>query len=197
MDLKNSILVASPTLRCPFFHRTVVLLVDHREEGSLGFVVNKPSESSLEEVLTQVGLEDRAETGEPGGPLLSPVMLGGPVSTNTGWVVFDTEASGLDFSPTLTESILDLDNGIGVCANLDMLEHIVGGRGPDRFLMMLGYAGWGPGQLDDEIREGSWIPVDLDPRLLFATPVEDRWTSALAKMGIDPARMTAAVVAEA
>jgi len=64
-------------------------------------------------------------------------------------------------------------------------------------VMMLGYAGWGPGQLDEEIREGAWIPVDLDPRLVFDTPVEDRWRQALAVQGIDPARMVGGVVADA
>ena len=120
-------------------------------------------------------------------------MVGGPVSPNSGWVVFDHNRSGQPEA----EGILTLENGLGVCANLDMLEEIVRGDGPPSYLMMLGYAGWGPGQLDDEIREGAWIPVDLDPKVVFDTPAADRWDLAFETLGIDPLRMTSPFVADA
>jgi putative transcriptional regulator len=177
--------VAAPSLSCPFFNHTVVLLVDHREDGSLGFVINKPADIELGALLEQVGFEGKA-------PHREPVMLGGPVSPETGWVVFDPK--GQDGGE---EGVLALDDRLVVSANMDVLERIANGEGPESYMMMLGYAGWGPGQLDDEIREGSWIAVDLDAKLVFDTPLEDRWKAALAQLGIDPARMPGTFVADA
>jgi putative transcriptional regulator len=185
-ELGSCLLAASPSLRCPFFNHTVVLLVDHQDEGSLGFVINKPSEVSFGDLLTQIGL------GTNGVDLGRPVMLGGPVSPNTGWVVYDSTRGA-----ALGDAAVELPSGFGVSANLGLLEQIAQGFGPDNYLMMLGYAGWGPGQLDDEIREGAWIPVDLDRRLLFDVDVGDRWATALGTLGIDPARMAGAFVADA
>lgn len=180
--LKACFLVASPSLQCPFFNHTVVLLVDHRDDGALGFVVNKPSDVDFEEILDQIGLEDATIPGS------TAVMLGGPVSPNTGWVVFDPTRKCADREGVLVVGDKTVEQ-VGVSANMDLLEDIAKGDGPSRFVMMLGYAGWGPGQLDDEIRDGAWIPVDLDPKLVFETPVDDRWNAALSTLGIDPARV--------
>ena len=138
-DLKSCFLVAAPTLRCPFFHHTVVLLVDHRDDGSLGFVVNKCADVSFTEVLTKVGIAGSL-VGNPTFDENKPVMVGGPVSPNTGWVVFD-RAGG---NQPDAEGILELENGLGVCANMDMLEEIARGDGPPSYLMMLGLRGMGP-----------------------------------------------------
>lgn len=186
-ELQPCFLVAAPSLRCPFFNHTVVLLVDHREDGSLGFVVNKPAEVGLGDLFDQIGV-DRNGSPPPDGP----VMLGGPVAPETGWVVFDPS-----IGEHPDEGVLHIARRLGVSANREMLEEIARGEGPLSYLMMLGYAGWGPGQLDDEIQEGSWIAVDLDPILVFDTPVEQRWKAALATLGIDPARVTSSVVADA
>jgi len=186
-EIAPCFLVAAPSLACPFFNHTVVLLVDHREDGSLGFVVNKAADIELSSLLEQIGIEVDNASFEG-----DPVMLGGPVSPETGWVVFDPSVG-----PHPGEGVLTLAPKLGVSANLEVLEEIAKGAGPERYLMMLGYAGWGPGQLDEEIREGSWIAVDLDPKLVFRTPVEERWAAALATLGIDPARMAANVVADA
>ncbi len=186
-EIAPCFLVAAPSLTCPFFNHTVVLLVDHRDDGSLGFVINKPADIELGSLLDQIGIDvDVPNFGE------EPVMLGGPVSPETGWVIFDQKTVAHP-----SEGVLSLTPELGVSANLEVLEEIARGDGPDSYLMMLGYAGWGPGQLDQEIREGSWIAVDLDPKLVFRTPVEDRWSAALATLGIDPARMAATVVADA
>jgi putative transcriptional regulator len=186
-ELSPCFLVAAPSLSCPFFNHTVVLLVDHREDGSLGFVINKPADLPLDALLEQVGIDT-----DDGAPTGSQVMLGGPVSPETGWVVFDP-TRGLHPN----EGVLTLGQGLGVSANMQVLEDIAKGKGPESYLMVLGYAGWGPGQLDDEIREGAWIAVDLDPSLVFETPIEDRWSAALGKLGIDPARVAGTFVADA
>lgn len=187
-DLKVGFLAASPNLSCPFFHRALVLLVDHREDGSLGFVVNKESDMSFREILSEVGIEAAGSSGQE--PL---VHTGGPVSPDTGWLVFDSAFVG----EKNDEGVVALENGFAVSANLDLLKLIAEGEGPESYLMMLGYAGWGPGQLDDEIRQGSWIPVDVDVKTLFDTPIADRWEASLASLGIDPRRMSATNVADA
>jgi len=186
-EIAPCLLVAAPSLACPFFNHTVVLLVDHREDGSLGFVVNKPAELELGVLLEQIGIEVEERARRE-----ATVMLGGPVSPETGWVVFDPT-----HGEHPEEGVLSLHPSLGVSANLEVLEDIARGAGPEDYLMTLGYAGWGPGQLDEEIREGSWIAVDLDPKLVFGIPIEERWTAALATLGIDPAHVAASGVADA
>lgn len=186
-ELEPCFLVAAPSLACPFFNHTVVLLVDHRDDGSLGFVVNRPAELGFGEILQQIGVEV-----SPGTPVDAPVMLGGPVAPETGWLLFDP-AEG----EVLDEGVLRIHRNLAVSANPDMLDVIARGEGPTDHVMLLGYAGWDPGQLDQEIREGSWIVVDLDPALVFDLPTDERWGAALAKLGIDPARVVGTRVADA
>ncbi len=186
-ELEPCFLVAAPSLACPFFNHTVVLLVDHRDDGSLGFVVNRPSDLKLGEILSQIGVPVGAQT-----PTADVVMVGGPVAPETGWLVYDPSNGEAP-----DEGVLQVHERLAVSANPDMLEIIARGDGPSAHMMMLGYAGWGPGQLDQEIREGSWIVVDLDPELLFALPTDERWVAALAKLGIDPARVVGTRVADA
>jgi len=172
--LSPGLLVAAPSLRCPFFNHTLVLLVDHGEEGSFGFVLNKPAEVQLASVLSELDLAaDLAPE--------VPVMLGGPVSPQTGWVVFERASLDAELS-----EILDVDAGVSLTASVKMLEAFAAGQGPGRALLLLGYAGWGPGQLEDEMRDGSWFPMDVDPRLLFDVAPEERWDAALAQLGIEP-----------
>jgi len=168
------LLVAAPSLRCPFFNHTLVLLVDHGREGSFGFVLNKPAQVQLASVLSELDLSSEL------APKV-PVMLGGPVSPQTGWVVFERESLS-----TQLEEILDVDAGVSVTASVKMLEAFAEGHGPDRALLLLGYAGWSPGQLEDEMRDGSWFPMDVDPRLLFDVAPAERWDAALAQLGIEP-----------
>ena len=185
--LKPCLLVASPALDCPFFRRTVVLLVDHREDGSLGFVVNREAPLPFDEVLRQVGLTpDPAHRAE--------VMLGGPVSPETGWLLFDPSDGLLGEEQ---DGIIRVSKTIGVSANMAILERIATGTGPLRRAMLLGYAGWGPGQLDQEIREGSWVTTDLDAGLVFDVPTEDRWRRSWESIGFDPSQMVRSTVAEA
>lgn len=186
-DLSPGFLVAAPSLSCPFFNHTVVLLVDHGEDGSFGFVVNRPAAVGFGQVLGELGIEVEA-TPAPD----APVMVGGPVSPEAGWIVYDPH--GFTSPP---EGSIKVTESVAVSASLDMLHILAAGQGPARRIMMLGYAGWAPGQLDDEIREGAWIPVDLDPALLYETPTDDRWAAALATLGIDPARVVGRTVADA
>lgn len=180
-EIAPGFLVASPSLLDPNFSRTVVLLVDHRPEGSLGFVVNRPAQVRLRAMIESLGL-----SLEPAQVVDSPVLVGGPVAPNTGWVVFEHFGA----VPPEGEDIVRVSDRLAVSASRELLEARVREQHDGRMLLVLGYAGWGPGQLDAELAQGAWIPVDLDERIVFDTPYDDRWSDALRLLGIDPARLT-------
>lgn len=186
MDPRPSLLVASPSLHCPFFGNTVVLLVDHDADGTFGFVLNKPSPLGASEILGELQLLPEGACSD------LPVMIGGPVSPETGWVVFDPRDA-----PEIPGDTMHLTSELAVTASLSMLESIARGDAPRRALLALGYAGWAPGQLEREMREGSWIPVDADAEIVFDAPVEERWEVALRGLGIDPRRLVVAKMAQA
>ncbi|MBX3246155.1 MAG: YqgE/AlgH family protein [Myxococcales bacterium] len=179
MELAPGFLVAAPSLRCPFFNHTLVLLVDHGDEGSFGFVVNKEAPLDFRGVAEELGLELE-------DPRVAdvPVLRGGPVAPETGWIVFDPEGA-----PEVPGDVLHVTARLALTASVDMLRAMAAGQAPRRALLTLGYAGWSPGQLEGEMREGSWIPVDLDPALLFERPIAERWELALQSLGIEPGRV--------
>lgn len=185
-ELAPGFLVAAPVLLDPSFRRTVVLLVDHRPEGSLGFVINRPANVTLGGMVEALGL-----TQGDGAVPQAPVLVGGPVAPDTGWIVFEPTALR-----TGGEEIVEVSKNIAVSASRELLERMVRAGGPGHMMLVLGYAGWGPGQLDAEIAQGAWIPVDLDARIVFETPHDERWVAALRSLGIDPARLTTAAPCE-
>lgn len=177
--------MASPGLACPFFHHTVVLLVEHGPSGSLGFVVNRPRPLPVSVLFETMELPcaEAARDGE--------VWTGGPVAPETGWVLFDRQSGEAPFDS------LDLGPRIGLSASREVLEALASGFGPQHYAVILGYAGWGPGQLDKELTEGSWIVTDVDASLILDRPSEERWEAALATLGIEAGRVFAHTVAEA
>lgn len=177
-ELAPGFLVAAPTLRDPNFSRSVVLLIDHREDGSLGFVINKKARVPFESVIEELELGDDEQP-----PPDVPVLVGGPVAPNTGWIVFDPT-----HSPMALETTIEVSPRIRVSASKELLEQLATtpAEEAERHMLVLGYAGWGAGQLDEEIRQGSWIPVDLDEKVVFDAPYEERWELALSVLGIDP-----------
>ncbi len=178
-ELSPGLLAASPSLRCPFFHHAVVLLVDHDEDGTFGLVLNRESDVTFAQVATQLDLE----LVEGGSALEVPVLTGGPVSPETGWVLFDPA----EHAPR--GDALQLSERLALSASMLTLEALGRGEGPERALLALGYAGWAPGQLERELREGAWLPLPLDERIVFDVPVSRRWRCALSSLGIDPARV--------
>ena len=184
--LAPGFLVAAPILRDPNFAGSVVLMVEHSEQGALGFVINRVARAKLTQVLSQLGLGDLEVQVEV------PVMLGGPVSPQTGWVVFET-----GHAPTTREDVLLVTESLGVSASKQFLVDAVTGHGDGKAMLVQGYAGWGPGQLESELRQGVWIPVDLDARVLFATEAEQRWAGALGVLGIHPASLPRTQIAQA
>ncbi len=171
--------MASPDLLDPNFNQTVVLLVDHREEGSLGFVVNRVADISFNAVVEELGL-----TEDHQAPPEVPVLVGGPVAPHTGWIVFDPRTRTEPF-----ESAIEVNDRLQVSASRALLEELAQQADADRHLLVLGYASWGPGQLDQEIREGSWIPVDVEDSVVFDSPYDERWDAALSALGINPMQL--------
>lgn len=184
-NISPGFLVAAPSLRDPLFDRSVVLLVEHRAEGSLGFVVNRRASMSMSRVLDDLGLPVPPSAAD------DAVLIGGPVSPHTGWIVFDPHEA-----PDAGEGTIVVSEHVAVSASRRLLESIARGEGPARHLLVLGHAGWGAGQLDDELQRGAWIPTELDASTVFDTPIEERWARALGSLGIDPARLVS-VIAEA
>lgn len=178
-ELAPGFLVAAPSLREPPFERSVVLLVEHGTDGSLGFLVNRAASVSFSEVAALLGLEAGPRVDE------TPVFDGGPVAPESGWIVFDPKRAD---QATLEDAVRVSDD-VAVSASRELLESIAADGGPERRLLALGYAGWAAGQLDGELSRGVWIPVDLAPEIIFDVPPEERWNAALMSAGIDPARM--------
>jgi len=186
-SLAPGFLVAAPSMRCPFFNHTLVLLVDHDEDGSFGFVINRSTDLQIDDVFKEVGITTASST------VNAPVLLGGPVSPEAGWILYDAEG----VPQPSTGKTIAVGDRIRCSASIEILERIARGDGPETCAMMLGYSGWGAGQLESEMKQGSWIPVDLDYSLVFETPLERRWEAALATLGIDPARVIDSRIASA
>jgi putative transcriptional regulator len=166
--MKPSLLIASPQMHDPFFEKTVVLVWTHDEDGALGVIVNRLLKQHLPEVLQA-----------PDGVDLSPyaasqVAWGGPVEPNVGTVVSKVAVD--------EDEGWNLEGGLSVTRSLDALLRLIGAR--EQLLLCLGFAGWGPGQLDQEIAEGSWLWTDCDMSLVFEVPVAERYDRALATLGL-------------
>ncbi len=176
-SLRNQLLIAMPRLEDPNFSRTVTLICEHNEDGALGLVLNRPLDLSVAEVLSQMGMETLS-----GLDLELPVLEGGPVQPEHGFVLHRPAG--------LWKSTLVIDGDLAVTTSRDILEAIARGDGPERYLLALGYAGWGGGQLEQEMADNAWLSGPVDQRLIFDTPLEERWEAAAALLGIDLARLS-------
>lgn len=168
MAVEPGFLIASPQMRDPNFHRAVVLLVQHSPEGALGLVVNRETPVRLADVV------EHLDVGATPARANRAVLWGGPVERGAGFVLFRGRAP----------EGWQIRSDFSVSASKERLAALVA-AGAD-FHLCLGYAGWGPGQLDREFEDGSWIHVDASPDLLFETPVGDRYDRALAQLGVSP-----------
>ncbi len=176
-SLANHLLIAMPSMRDPNFARTVTLLCQHDENGSLGVVINRLIDDfSFADVLEH--LEIRAS----GDSRALPVHSGGPVHPELGMVLHDLDRDW--------QSTLRVGESLGLTTSLDILEAISEGGGPSRSLMLLGYAGWASGQLEHELQENAWLCAPADPRIIFDTPIEERWSLAAAQIGVDLATLS-------
>ncbi len=170
--LGNHFLIAMPKLADPNFFHTVTYLCEHNEEGALGIVINRPIKLTLREILQQMELEPvRDEIGN------QPIYLGGPVQQDRGFVLHRPLGDW--------EATLQVSEAIGVTSSRDILTAIAEGKGPDDSFIALGYAGWGAGQLEQEMAANAWLSGPADERIVFEMPPEQRWEAAAAKLGVD------------
>ncbi|USI72665.1 YqgE/AlgH family protein [Sphingomonas morindae] len=168
----GQLLLAMPGIGDPRFDHAVIALCVHDENGALGIGIGRHADGvTLHTLMAQLGID-------PGVAPDSPIFVGGPVEPNRGFVVHSRDWGG--------ESSVDVAGRWMLTSTLDVLRAIAEGRGPSRWLAALGYAGWGEGQLDDEIRRNGWFNAEGDPALLFDAPVEQRWRRGFTAAGIDP-----------
>ncbi len=173
-DLTGKLLIAMPGMGDPRFEHSVVYLCSHRDDGAMGLIVNKPAaDIRLSDLLEQLDIGPESEARD------LPVHFGGPVEASRGFVLHSR-----DYASNLQTLAVSPD--IGMTATLDVLEDIARGNGPARVLMMLGYAGWGSGQLEAEIGMNGWLTADADPELVFGADDETKWAAALKTLGVDP-----------
>jgi putative transcriptional regulator len=177
IDLTNQFLIAMPGMADETFAGAVVYLCEHTEKGALGLVINKPIDIKLRSLFEKVELKlESDELAE------QPVFFGGPVQTERGFVLHEKRAD----SATAYNSTLSIPGGLAMTTSKDVLEAMADGSGPGKVLVTLGYSGWQPGQLEDEIGRNGWLNVDADPKVIFDTPIEQRYTQALSLLGVDP-----------
>lgn len=171
--LAPTLLVAMPQLQDENFTKTVVLLCEHREEGAMGLVINRQTETRASAI---VQLEPPLEHDNG-----MPVWIGGPVDPARGWLLIgDDLGDGIEVSP-----------GLYLSASRDLLRRIL--QAPDlrhRSRFLVGYAGWGPRQLDGELAASAWLTVPVDKQLLFETPSDELWEVAIRRLGIEPHSLT-------
>ncbi len=186
MNLTHHFLIAMPGMEDASFARSVVYLCEHSQRGALGLIINKPTDINLQ------GLFDKVELSLGRADLTNaPVFLGGPVQTERGFVLHEplrgtTEASD---EPAYASTMV-IPGGLEMTTSKDVLEALATGAGPRRVLVTLGYSAWGEGQLESELAENSWLTVEADLAVIFETPVEKRYDTALGLLGLEAWRLS-------
>jgi putative transcriptional regulator len=181
--LANQFLIAMPGMVDPNFAGSVIYLFEHTERGAMGLVVNRPTEVDLATLFDKIELKLEITT-----LLDQPVYFGGPVQIERGFVLHELTAQAL------YRSSLAIPGGLIMTTSKDVLESVAAGNGPSRFLMTLGYAGWGAGQLEEEITLNGWINVPLSQQqmidIIFDTPFSKRYERTMSHLGFDPSRLS-------
>lgn len=179
-DFTGKLLIAMPGMSDPRFEKSVIFVCAHSDEGAMGLIVNKPAEDLLfADLLEQLSIRPLQMTRDV------LVHFGGPVEHGRGFVLHSS-----DYSSNV--STLEVDDGFGMTATLDILEDIARGAGPLAVVMALGYAGWGPGQLESEIARNGWLTCDATHEIVFATQADVKWEAALRSLGVDALTLSAA-----
>ena len=171
MTLAPCLLLSMPQLTDPNFARSVVLLCEHAPEGAFGLIVNRPSDISAADAVHM------QPPAEPSNGL--PLLLGGPVEPQRGWILTSQPPSDIEYR--------ELGSGLYLSASPVLLRRVLTTHPePSRTLVLAGYSGWGPGQLDEELSRSAWLiaPVELD--LIFETPPADAWAASIRRLGAEP-----------
>jgi len=177
--LNNQFLIAMPTMMESNFSHTVSYLCQHNEEGALAIVINRPTGMNLGHIFEQMGIQCRDEQAQQ-----SPIFAGGPVQQERGFIIHNKDTHHWETSIPISETTC-------LTCSRDILEAIADGQGPEKYLIALGYAGWGEGQLEDEIIHNAWLNTPFEETILYQTPVAQRWNSAAKLLGVDINLLTA------
>lgn len=203
-SLENQFLIAMPSLANDYFNKTVTYICEHNNDGAMGLIINMPINITLHDLLKQIEENDLQESNNDiteqalltdntdkfdnivlKNSLEQLVLSGGPISQNRGFVLHKTQA-GWKSSLALSEEIM-------ITTSKDILMSLGTEKAPEQFMVTLGYAGWGPGQLEAELHANSWLTIDADTDILFNTPIEQRWQKATKKLGIDIAHLSSEI----
>ena len=176
-SLVNQLLIAMPGMDDPNFSATVTLICEHNDDGALGIIINRPLNLKLSGLFDQLAVEDADPHAAD-----NPVLAGGPVGTERGFVLHDKSHS--------YENTLAVSDDIQLTLSRDVIDSMASGSGPEKSLVAIGYAGWEPGQLEEEMLANAWLSVPATPELVFDTPFEDRWDSAARSLGVDIASIS-------
>ncbi|MEO1268238.1 MAG: YqgE/AlgH family protein [Myxococcota bacterium] len=174
-------LVAAPNLQDPNFAETIILMAEHGQDGAIGFIINRTTSITLDDLLQSVDVE-LAELARERGLSDKEVLVGGPVQRNIAWVLY-RRSDGDD---------IDEDDIIAVCddlvlgASVEVLRALISRNDSGPFHVFLGYSGWGVQQLEHEIGFGSWLPLDFEGDLTFEVPLQERWDAAIKRLGLIP-----------
>lgn len=177
-SLKNHFLIAMPSLTDKYFKQSVVYLCEHDEQGAMGFIVNYPVKLTIQELLKS------AESIEhvPNPPLNEAVFLGGPLEMDRGFVLH---------TPTLNDSQSTALNEQLMMSNSNKILSILGTEeAPEKYMVTLGYASWDKGQLEEEISQNQWLTIECENDIIFNTPIEQRWSSSLQRLGVEPSQLS-------
>lgn len=177
VNLTQHFLIAMPAMADPHFSKTLTFICEHNEQGALGVVVNRPIDLTLHELLGQIEIKPANDACKR-----IPVHYGGPVQTDRGFVLHAPAGAW--------KSTLAVGDSLGLTTSKDILQAVAQGEGPQKMLITLGYAGWAPGQLENELAQNAWLTVAADERVLFETVAENRYDASLKLLGIDLAMLS-------
>lgn len=179
-DLSGKLLVAMPGMGDPRFEKTVIFMCDHSPDGAMGLIVNRPDPMvKTADLLKQLGISPSNNSRD------IKAHFGGPVEHGRGFVLHSADYRG-------DQATLPVDDRFAMTATVDVLEELAQGRGPDSALLMLGYSGWGPGQIEDEIVSNGWLTCDATPEIVFGADSDAKWVAALGELGVNPLTLSAA-----
>ena len=178
--LEGQLLVAMPSMTDRRFARSVIYICAHSDEGAMGLIVNqRASNISAPNLLEQLGITTRSANDEVSNQILDlSIQIGGPVESGRGFVLHSADYFA-------EESTLAIEQGVCLTATIDILKAIAQGRGPNRAMLALGYAGWSPGQLESEIHANGWLNCPADPDIIFDDALDSKYARAMSKIGID------------
>lgn len=195
-SLENQFLIAMPSLGDPYFNKSVTYICEHNEEGAMGLIINLPVNITLADLLNQIKLNDKEEATPTENEFLNTaddesdkkhsleqlVLSGGPLAQQRGFVLH-TIQDGWDSSLALSDEVM-------ITTSKDILMALGTDKAPENFIVALGYAGWDAGQLEQELKDNSWLTIPADNELLFKTPIDQRWKKAAESLGVNLAHLS-------